>query len=226
MTYNLLNWLYGGGGYPGNPTGDTTPHANRRYLLVGDFNSYTKEDPLRALTDPTFSKAGTAKYPGGWAANPKANFVNLMEKIIGVNAYSYNFGSQNGYLDHALANPALERLVTGVQEWHINADEPTVFDYNLEFKTSGPTGGRTIYYATDPYRSSDHDPFVVGLNPLPGDLDDDGDVDAADGNLLRAQFGKAVTDAGVDRRMDFDDDGLITLSDYRIWTSFYQQYQQ
>ena len=27
--------------------------------------------------------------------------------------------------------------VTGVTDWHINADEPTVLDYNNDFKTPG-----------------------------------------------------------------------------------------
>ena len=44
----------------------------------------------------------------------------------------------------------------GVTVWHINADEPSVLDYNTEFKTQD-------LYAPTPYRSSDHDPVVVGL---------------------------------------------------------------
>src|SRR5262249_16121904 len=148
-----------------------------------------------------FNKPATPKYPAGFPANSKANFIDLMDRIIGAAAYSYNFGSQNGYLDHALANPVLERLITKVFEWHINTDEPTVFDYNVEFKSAA---AQAAYYAPDPFRNSDHDPFVVGLNPLAGDLNDDGVVDVLDGNLLRAQFGKSVNAPGVDRRMDFD----------------------
>jgi uncharacterized repeat protein (TIGR01451 family) len=47
--------------------------------------------------------------------------------------------------------------VTGATEWHINADEPSVIDYNVEYKPQD-------FYAPDAYRSSDHDPVVVGLN--------------------------------------------------------------
>ena len=46
-------------------------------------------------------------------------------------------------------------------EWHINADEPTVLDYNTDFKSAGQV---TSLYAPDAYRASDHDPVVVGLN--------------------------------------------------------------
>ncbi|MCZ8077496.1 MAG: type I secretion C-terminal target domain-containing protein, partial [Paucibacter sp.] len=47
--------------------------------------------------------------------------------------------------------------ITGAESWHINADEPTVIDYNTEFNPAG-------YYSADPFRSSDHDPLLLGLN--------------------------------------------------------------
>jgi predicted extracellular nuclease len=51
--------------------------------------------------------------------------------------------------------------VTGAAEWHINADEPLILDYNVEFKS--PNQVNTLYSPT-PFRSADHDPLVVGLN--------------------------------------------------------------
>ena len=69
--------------------------------------------------------------------------------------------AQSGYLDHALASPALAARVTGVAEWHVNADEPSVLDYNLNFKSAGQ---QVSLFAPDAFRSSDHDPLVVGIN--------------------------------------------------------------
>ena len=46
--------------------------------------------------------------------------------------------------------------------WHINADEPRVLDYNEEFKSPGQL---VSLYSPDAYRSSDHDPLVVRLQP-------------------------------------------------------------
>ena len=43
----------------------------------------------------------------------------------------------------------------GVQS--INADEPVIIDYNTDFKTQD-------LYTSGPYRASDHDPVVIGLN--------------------------------------------------------------
>ena len=43
--------------------------------------------------------------------------------------------------------------------WHINADEPSILDYDMTFK--GPA--EDALYAPDPFRSSDHDPVIIGL---------------------------------------------------------------
>lgn len=104
-------------------------------IAIGDFNAYGMEDPIVALTG-----AGMANLLGRYLETP----------------YSYTFDGESGYLDHALATASLAEQVTGVTEWHINTDEPSVIDYNTEFKP------QELYSAT-PYRSSDHDPVVVGL---------------------------------------------------------------
>jgi predicted extracellular nuclease len=62
----------------------------------------------------------------------------------------------DGYLDHALANAGLAEQVAGVVEWHINADEPATLDYN--------DYNQSALYNADPYRASDHDPVIVGLD--------------------------------------------------------------
>ncbi len=105
-------------------------------LVIGDLNSYGKENPITTLTD------------GG--------LVDEIAQRIGATAYSYVFDGAAGYLDHALATASLDAHATGVTEWHINADEPSVIDYNTEFKPQD-------FYAPTPYRSSDHDPVVLGI---------------------------------------------------------------
>ena len=44
------------------------------------------------------------------------------------------FDGQLGYLDYALAGTALADDVTGAGAWHINADEPSLIDYDMTFK--------------------------------------------------------------------------------------------
>ena len=65
-----------------------------------------------------------------------------------------------GYLDHALANADLLAEVTGTTVWHINADEPDLIDYDMTYKQDA----QDAIYAPDAYRSSDHDPVIIGLD--------------------------------------------------------------
>jgi hypothetical protein len=120
-------------------------------LTVGDYNAYLEEDPVRTLET---------------APNP---LENLTRRVNASKRYSYVFDGQSGNLDHALVSQSLSAQVTGITEVHWNADEPTVFDYNVEFKnTPGCTGntcfGQDVFNASTPYRFSDHDPVLVGLN--------------------------------------------------------------
>ncbi|MCS4299267.1 MULTISPECIES: ExeM/NucH family extracellular endonuclease [Acinetobacter] len=138
----LIQWI------ATNPTKAEKPN----YLLVGDMNSYAKEDPILAFE--------------------KANYKILLndEKVgQGKSAYSYVFGVASdatgnggaGNLDHAIADANLYPMVKRTFAWHINADEPTALDYNEEYKTEEQI---TSFYAPDAFRSSDHDPVIVDLD--------------------------------------------------------------
>lgn len=118
-----------------------------RILLVGDMNSYGKEDPIAVFTSNGF-----------------VNEVERFERPVGM-PYSYVFGAVSGYLDHGLASTALDGQVAGITEWHINSDEPVAEDYNLN------TGLPQDLYQPNPYRESDHDPLLISLN-LAGSFSD------------------------------------------------------
>ena len=226
MAQAMMDWL------ATNPTADPTPAADRRFLIVGDLNAYLREDPLTALTSTAFSKAATAGFPSGFPANANATYRDLVSTLGDPAGYSYLFGAQSGALDHALANPPLFRLITGVADWHINADEPVVFDYNSDFGGNGGAASAfaksvaqlAAYYNSGAFRTSDHDPLLVGFNPLCGDLNDDGVVDAADQNIMRNAIGKPLNT--VDRRTDFDGDGRITIRDFSRWSSCAATYRR
>ena len=133
-----------------DPTGSGSPDT----LIVGDLNAYAMEDPVVALES--------------------AGYVDLIESLVGIDygsgAYSFTFLGQSGYLDHALASPALAAdAVSGAALWHINSPEPRGLDYN-DFNQPG-------LYSADEFRSSDHDAAVVGLYP---DEDEDGVWDGLD----------------------------------------------
>ena len=118
-----------------DPTGSGDPD----FLVIGDFNTYTQGDAMTR-----FETAG---------------YTNLGASIIGGTAYSFEFRGQFGTLDHAVATPGLATQVVDAVEWHINADEAPMHDYNLEF-------GRDpdIFDPASPHRASDHDPLIVGID--------------------------------------------------------------
>ena len=69
-------------------------------------------------------------------------------------------------LDYAFSTEALTSKVTGTAVWHINADEPRVLDYNDDIVDAGERSSEFMQELFDPnivYRSSDHDPVIVGL---------------------------------------------------------------
>ncbi|MBK4216503.1 ExeM/NucH family extracellular endonuclease [Paracoccus caeni] len=123
----LAEWL------ASNPTGaDSTENQ----LVLGDLNSYAKEDPLQALAD--------------------AGMVDLATEWLGEDAYSYVFDGQRGTLDYGMGSQGIRDNVTGVAEWHINADEPDLFSYSSQFNDPA-------FYNNDPFAVSDHDPLLIGL---------------------------------------------------------------
>ena len=74
-----------------------------------------------------------------------------------------------GYLDHALADQSMAAQVTDVGEWHSNADENPLFDYNDTIRDAGEAAFERESAALpvslpDPRRASDHDPVIVGLS--------------------------------------------------------------
>ena len=121
-------------------TDPTAQGAAAQTLVVGDLNSHGEEDPLRVLRD--------------------AGYVDVIARALGDKAYSFVFDGESGRLDHALATHALAARIVDAGEWHVNADESDAFDYNVEHKG---TAERARWYQAGPFRSSDHDPLIVGL---------------------------------------------------------------
>ncbi len=136
----LVDWL------ATDPTGSGDPD----FLIVGDLNSYAMENPITAIKNGADDTSGTGD-----------DFTNLISYFHGAYAYSYTFDGQAGYLDHALAGASLFPQITGAADWHINSDETTVLDYDTSFKPAA----QDALYEVNPYRTSDHDPVVIGLIP-------------------------------------------------------------
>ncbi|KAA2284103.1 ExeM/NucH family extracellular endonuclease [Arenimonas fontis] len=92
--------------------GDPTGTAPAGTVLLGDFNAYAREDPIRWLLAEGWSDAFA---------------------LAGVEGpYSYVYRGQAGRLDHALLDAGLAPRLRGVAAWHANADEAEGFDYRRD----------------------------------------------------------------------------------------------
>jgi predicted extracellular nuclease len=109
-------------------------------LIIGDLNAYTKEDPISAIIGE--------------------GYMDLANYFGGAEAHFYSFDGQLGYLDQALTSASMLDKVVDTTEWYINADEPIVLDYNLDFQCATQIDK---YFVPDTYRMSEHDPVVVSL---------------------------------------------------------------
>ena len=111
-------------------------------------------------TDPTGSGSDLAMIVGDINAYSMEDPIQLLAAAgwrdafaghRGPAPYSYVYEGLVGRLDHALLSPALAARLVGAAEWHSNADEPESRSYQLQPDSRAP------------WRSSDHDPLVVGL---------------------------------------------------------------
>ncbi len=117
-------------------------HGVAKVYLDGDFNSYTFEDPMLALYD--------------------AGFTNLATEFDA--GHTYLFGGLVGSLDHGLASAAALSSTTGATVWNINSVESVALEYSRHNYNA------TLFYdGQTPYRASDHDPILFGIDthPLP-----------------------------------------------------------
>lgn len=155
-----------------------------KVFLTGDFNSYTQEDPMQVLYN--------------------AGYVNQGEKD---DSYSYVFSGLSGSLDHILASTTADATVSGVDTWNINSVESVALEY------SRFNNNVTDYYRADPYRASDHDPVIVGLDLATADT-------TAELNLLNINDFHGRIDANTVRfagtveklRAEFGEDKTAFLS--------------
>ncbi|SNC61214.1 hypothetical protein SAMN04487881_0413 [Marinobacter sp. es.048] len=113
-------------------------HISAGTLIIGDLNSYGREQPIAVLAQAGF-------------ASMMHHFHPCTETSCG--HYTYRYRGEKGSLDYALASETLKPRVVGARSWLVNADEPRVLGHQNE-------------YAVDrqwPWRSTDHNPVLVDL---------------------------------------------------------------
>ena len=145
---------------PGTPTGDNvdggqgawngdrTRQAASLAAFTARLRAQTGDQDVLVLGDlNAYTKEDPVEVLRG------GGFSDLGE-LLDEGRYSYVFGGRSGSLDHAMATAPLTAKVTGLAHWSINSVESFAYQYN----------GDPAMYAEDPYRSSDHDPLVLGID--------------------------------------------------------------
>ena len=200
----LVDWL----------ASDPTGSGDADFLIIGDLNSYDKEDPIDAVKAGADGVAGSAD-----------DYADLLYRFQGEFAYSYLFDGQYGYLDYALSSASLTPQVTSAAAWQINADEPDILDYDTSFKQPA----QQALYEPNAFRASDHDPVIVGLNLGPApvcecDLNQDGSCNILDYQEFIQDWGR--TNCGTppgsgtppnDCECDLDSNGKCNILDYQLF---------
>ncbi|WP_394132990.1 ExeM/NucH family extracellular endonuclease [Shewanella maritima] len=155
-------------------------------IILGDLNAYAQEDPLLVLTENPRNKTLVTASHTFVGSKPQFNssgapvtitetygYVDIISKVFeqkGKSAWSYSYNDEVGSLDHILISPSLEDRVIDAADWHINAAESNLYDYNMEYK-GDYNNLVNKFYAPDHFRSSDHDPALLTLSYLPGEAD-------------------------------------------------------
>jgi predicted extracellular nuclease len=128
--------------------GDRVRQAASLATFADGLRTATEDDDVILLGD---FNAYTQEDPV--VALDAAGYGDLGSVFDG-DRYSYVFDGRSGSLDHALATAELSAKVTDLAHWNINAVESFSYQYT----------GDPALYAPDQYRSSDHDPLVLGID--------------------------------------------------------------
>ena len=108
-----------------------------KVFLTGDFNSYTQEDPIQVLYDAGYTDIGSARHRTSTPTSSAAWSARSTTCSPTPAACAQVTGARR--LEHQLGG--------------VGGLEYSRYNYNA-----------TDFYAPDPFRASDHDPIIVGLD--------------------------------------------------------------
>ncbi|MDR7255526.1 5'-nucleotidase, partial [Nocardioides sp. BE266] len=177
-------------------------------FMTGDYNAYGAEDPVRTLEAAGFT-----------ALEPENNQA------------SYSFGGLAGSLDHVFANEAALEMVTGQTIWPINANEPVYYEYSrYNYNVAD------LFDGTTPFRSSDHNPEIIGIDAptstAPQDVDTVQVLASNDfhGRLLddpaSASAGAAAMAGAVNGLRDANPDTVFAMAGDIVGASTFESFIQ
>ena len=129
---------------------DPTNSLDSDFLLIGNFNAYRKDQAIQTILG--------------------AGYIDTIESRNTGNIQSYTIVSDRaaGSVDYIFSSLQLNTQIQDTLVWAINSDETQGFDYRFI--------NQSFLYEPNPFRSSDHDVVVVGLDLTPDEARDDIDA--------------------------------------------------
>ncbi|QTX05598.1 ExeM/NucH family extracellular endonuclease [Agromyces archimandritae] len=113
-----------------------------------------------------------------------AGWVDLVPERT--DEFTYTFDGELGSLDHVIASPSAAEQVRGVDVWNINSPE---------WSDRGYAYGAAD--ASNPFRSSDHDPILVGVGGPSGEPAGAVDIDVVTINDFHGRIEQSAPSAGA-----------------------------
>jgi predicted extracellular nuclease len=209
-----------------------------RVMILGDLNSYSAEDPLAVLTDYDPAERGytittsvrtylddTLLNDGEAVTVTDTYGYENVAEVFDADGFSYWYydSMEIGSLDHILASPEFMDDIVDATHWSINSVEVYQLQYDQALAYYRDEDGYA-FSDVGPYRSSDHDPFIVSVaftseseEGVTGDLNDDGVVDASDYYVFISSYGSSEGDERYIAAADMDANGVINISDFHAW---------
>jgi hypothetical protein len=198
---------------------------NGAFVAVNDSLEIGSPGTIGAPPTPTVSIVATDASAAESGSDPGRFRITRTGPTVSLLTVSYTIASGPGRASGADYGPILTGAVTipsgqSFLDVAITPVDDSVFEgpetLMLTLSDTGNYDVATPSSAT--ITIADNDP-----QPVLGDLNDDGVVDTVDQRLETAAVGRSASE--VDRRMDYDGDGRITLNDYRLWTTYYRAYR-
>ncbi|WP_193071641.1 ExeM/NucH family extracellular endonuclease [Brevibacterium sp. FME37] len=179
--------------------------------MLGDFNSYTQEDPMQVFYEAGFKDVAAEK-------TDKSTYVfksrtGSLDHVLALDASGSGAQSKSRSEAQADVPSSAFDAITGADVWNINSVEALALEYSRFNYNAGD------FYAPDQFRASDHDPVIVGLFEPEDEDGSDGaaasgeaDVGAASDDGADAGANGADSDASASANSASDSSGSSTAA--------------
>lgn len=131
-------------------SGDESIRVNEAKAVVDLYNTYRQNRNIRDDDVLIMGDLNCYAMTSPIQVFKDRGLVDLHRAFHADSSYSYLYSNLTSYIDHAICNSSLFRQITGMAAYHINSDEDDRYNYQR-------SNDQTMF------RSSDHDPVLVGL---------------------------------------------------------------